>query len=1084
MRIKQLLAAMILLFGFSVSTSAQQKEITGKVTAEDGSPLAGASISAKGSRKGTSTNASGEFKLSVPANVTALIITYINYETKEVSIVGQTNINASLKTLSGELENVVVTVLGFKERTDKLGSSSSKINANAVVSSGETGLLQGMAGKASSVLITRSTGDPGAGANIRIRGANTITGSSEPLIIVDGIPISNTEIHGSGSSSVGTGVVQQSRLNDINPNDIETIQVLKGASAAALWGSRAANGVVVITTKKGKSGGLKISYTSSYSVDEINRKHPLQSIWGQGANGRYSPTAANSWGDKIADRIGGADVETGTAYFQSYITGKIYKTLAAGTATNPHGGKNSTATYVDENFNGIFGKGHYWQNALTLSGGNDKSRFFMSLENLNQKGIIKSNSDYVRNSIRINSDHNFGKYIKFSNKAAYINVSSDRIQNNSNTAGLYLGLLRTSPDFDNTDYIGSYFDANGIEYRNRHRSYRRYRGDNVQPTYNNPYWTILRQNATSKVDRFVVSSEITSNPLPWLELILRGGVDAVFDKRIYFFPVGSAGERSVGSYRNEKISEVEKNLDLLGRVTKNITDDLKGTFILGGNINDRQREILYGEAGTFLDDITLQNFVLSPDANTHVINSLLHRSSNRGYSTLGFEYKDQLFLNMTGALEAASTISQNFFYPSVDAAWQFSKLPAFQNSTIFNFGKIRASWGKVGVQPQAYNSRTTYETAVYNAYDDGLALTNFGGGYRLDNAKGNDNLKPEVKTEWEIGADLRFLKDRLGLSLTYYKNNVKDILLNVSLPASSGFTSQYINAASLENKGFEADLKYDIFKKKDLNIQLYTNFSTNKNKVTSLSGTGTVDLTTQSVSSRAVEGYPLGVLWGPRALRDAKGVFILNANGFPQLDNEQGVIGDPNPDWRGGAGLSASYKGFDFNILFETFQGGDISQGTKSVLYNFGTHADVANEIILTEPLKNAAGVTFPAGTVVRGNVGNFGAGNVLLDELWYTTLGGGLGSTSIREFFVEDASWTRLREISLGYTLSTPGFKKATKFSSMRFSLSGRNLALWTGIVGFDPEVNQSGVNNGFGTEYFTNPSTRSWLFTITLNY
>lgn len=1084
MKSKLLLLGVVCLVGFSVTVFAQQKQISGIITGENNQPLANANITAKGSTNSVFTDEKGFYNLSAPSNTTTIIVSYVGYETQEILLNGRTTINVTLRLNAQELENVVVSVLGFRERSDKLGSSNSRINSKDVVSSGETGLLQGMAGKASGVLITRATGDPGAGANIRIRGANTISGSSEPLIIVDGIPISNTEIHGNGSSSVGTGVVQQSRLNDINPNDIESIQVLKGASAAALWGSRAANGVVVITTKKGKAGALKINYSSTYSVDEINRKHPLQSSYGQGSNGRYSPTASTSWGDKIADRAGGDDVTTGSAYFLGYITGKTYKTLAAGTASNPHGGKNSRETYVDQNFDGIFGKGHYWQNAISLSGGNDRSRFFFSAENLTQKGIIQSNSDYTRNSIRINSDHNFGKNIKFSNKSAYINVNSDRIQNNSNTAGLYLGLLRTAPDFDNTDYIGSYFDANGVEYRNRHRSYRRYRGDNVQPTYNNPYWTIYRQDATSKVDRFMLSSEISSNPLPWLELILRGGVDAYFDKRIYFFPIGSAGERSVGSYRNEKISEVEKNLDLIGKVTKDLTQKLTGTFILGGNINDRQREILYAEAANFLDDITLQNFVLTSDANTHAINSIRHVGSNRGYATIGLEYDNQLFVNMGGALEAASTISSNFFYPSADIAWQFTRLPVFENSNFLSFGKLRAAWGKVGVQPLPYNFVTTFETAVYNAYDDGLALTNFGGGYRLDNSKGNENLKPEIKTEWEIGADLRFWRNKIGLSLTYYQNEVKDILLNIALPPSSGFTSQYTNAASIENKGFEADFKYEAFKNKDWNVQLFANYSRNRNKVLSLSGTGTIDLTTQSVSSRAVEGYPLGVLWGPRALRDNKGDLLLDANGFPQLDNEQGVVGDPNPDWRGGAGMSATYKGFDFNILFETFQGGDISQGTKSVLYNFGTHADVGNEITLTEPLKKANGTIVPAGTTVRGNIGNFGAGNVLLDETWYSTLGGGLGSTSIREFFVEDASWTRLREVSLGYTLSTPGFKRATKFSSMRFSITGRNLVLWTDIVGFDPEVNQSGVNNGFGTEYFTNPSTRSWLFTVNLNF
>jgi TonB-linked SusC/RagA family outer membrane protein len=1071
-RVKLLLIVSFLLSIF-YSAQGQSNQITGKISAEDGTPLSGATVTAKGSKASAITDANGQFKLLVPANINTLVVSYVGYETMEVAIVGST-VNATLKSTAQNLENVVVSVLGFRERGDKVGSSISRIGTKEVINSGETGLLQGMAGKASGVTITRATGDPGAGSNIKIRGANTITGASGPLVIVDGIPISNSSLQGFGSDAAGTGVVQQSRLNDINPNDIESLQILKGAAAASLWGSRAANGVIVITTKKGRVGAMKISYSVTYSIDEINSKHPMQTTYGQGLNGVYNPTQANSWGDKIADRSGVPDSVAGTAYFLGAITGKKYYRITK---------KNERETFVDKNFNGIFGKGHYWQHALSLSGGNDKSRFFFSLENLTQQGIIRENSDYIRNSIRLNSDHNLGKYIKFSNKAAYINVKSNRIQNNSNTAGLYLGLLRTPPDFDNTDYIGTYVDANGIEFRNRHRSYRRYLGDNVQPTYNNPYWTIYRQESPSKVDRFLISSEVSSSPFTWLELILRGGIDAAFDNRRYFFPVGSAGERSPGSYREEKISEVEKNIDLIARATKKLSANLNGTFILGGNINDRQREQLYGESSSFLDDVTLQNFILTPDAGTHIINYYLQRGSNRGYSTVSLDYKDQLYVNVGGALEASSTISKSFFYPSADVAWQFNKLPQFQNSNFLSFGKIRAAWGKVGVQPTAYNFVTTYETARYDAYDDGLALTNFGGGFRLDNSKGNANLKPEVKTEWEVGADLRFVQDRFTLSLSYYQNKIKDILLNVGLPPSSGFTSQYTNAASMQNKGFETDFRLGVLKSKGLDVQLYGNYNQNRNKVLSLSGTSSVDLSTQSVSSRAVAGYQLGVLWGPRALRDAKGAFVLDANGFPQVDLSQGVIGDPNPDWRGAAGLNATAKGFDLNVLFETFQGGDISQGTKSVLYNFGTHADVGHEITLTKDLKNVNGQTFVAGTKVRGNVGNYGGGDVLLDQAWYTSRGAGLGASAIREFYVEDASWTRLREISLGYTLRSARFTKATRFNSVRFSITGRNLVLWTGIVGFDPEVNQTGVNNGFGTEYFTNPSTRSYLFTISLN-
>ncbi|THU40318.1 SusC/RagA family TonB-linked outer membrane protein [Niastella caeni] len=1048
--------------------------IKGVVMDENGHPLSGVSITVKGKKTGTQSNDKGEFSITVDDENTQLVFTYVGYEEARVNVRNAAIV--SMKQTTNELAGVVVNALGFRERSDKQGSSNARIAATSVVRAGETGLLQNMGGKAAGVAITRSTGDPGAGASVKIRGQNTITGSSQPLVILDGIPVSNTEIQGFGSEAFGNGVAQQSRLNDINPNDIESIQILKGASAAALWGSRAANGVIVITTKKGKAGGLKITYNSAYSIDEINRKHELQSAYGQGDKGIYNPAAANSWGDKIANRSGAADVvNTSGAHFIGDKTGTIYYPVIT---------KNSRETYNDKNFDGIFGKGHYWQNALSLSGGNERSRFFFSLENLAQKGIIRSSSDYNRSSIRLNSDHNLNKYFKVSNKATYISVSSERVQQNSNAAGLYLGMLRTSPDFDNTDYIGTYVNASGVQFRNRQRSYRRYLGDNVNPTYNNPYFTIYNQQNTSKVNRFVLSSEVSSNPFPWLELILRGGLDANYDNRNYFFPVGTAGDRVTGSFRSEKISEVEKNLDLIGKITREISTGLTGSLVLGGNINDRQREIQYVNATNFFDNTTLQNFIITSDVNTHAENEFRKIGSNRGYTTASLEYMDQFFVNLSGAVEAASTIKGSFFYPSADVAWQFSKIASLTNAGFLSFGKLRAAWGKVGVQPGAYNFVTVYQSGMYSTYDDVLATTNFGGGYMLSGNKGNANLKPEIKTEWEVGADLRFFNDRYSFSFSHYQNKIQDILLNIGLAPSSGFISQYKNAGTMTNKGFEADFKAGVIKTKDLDVQVFGNFSTNKNKVTSLNGSSSVDLTTGGVSSRAVQDYPMGVLWGTRALRDAKGGYALDGNGFLQINPSPGVIGDPNPDWRGGAGLSVSYKNIDLNVLFETAQGGQIAEGTKTVLYSFGMHADVSKEVTLTENLKNVNGTTFAAGTAVRGNIANFGAGNVLLDEAWYTSRGAGVGASSIRELFISDASWTRLRELSIGYSLNSQKFKKATKFSSLRFSVTGRNLFLWTQIKGFDPEVNQTGVSNGYGLEYFTNPSTRSLLFSITLNY
>ncbi|WP_373513528.1 carboxypeptidase-like regulatory domain-containing protein, partial [Persicitalea sp.] len=316
---------LLLLLSFVIFEVHAQTQIQGKVTDEQSSPLPGVSVVVKGTSTGTTTDASGNYSLSVPENATQLAFSFIGYATVTQDINGRTAINVSLDQESNQLQEVVVNALGFKTQKDRSGSTSSTVSSQAIKTTGEVGILNSLAGKASGVKIARANGDPGAGTSIQIRGANTIGGSSQPLIIVDGVPISNDNLYGSGSSRSG-GTSQQSRLNDLNPEDVESVQVLKGASAAALWGSRAANGVLVITTKQGKlNQRMKISYSASYSVDEINRKHPLQSTWGQGTGGKYSPTSANSWGDKISARPGGEDVVTTTGeYFLGQNGEKIY----------------------------------------------------------------------------------------------------------------------------------------------------------------------------------------------------------------------------------------------------------------------------------------------------------------------------------------------------------------------------------------------------------------------------------------------------------------------------------------------------------------------------------------------------------------------------------------------------------------------------------------------------------------------------------------------------------------------------------------------------------------------------------------
>jgi len=1057
-----------------------QNKITGTVFDSDGLALPGATVIIENTNTGVSTDFDGNFEIEVDQGQ-VLQFSYIGYLTQDVTVSGQDAISVSLQS-DNQLDEVVVTSLGFTEKRDQQGSTYSVVSTRAVQRSGEATFANSLSGKAAGVSITRTSGDPGAGSRIRIRGANTILGSSSPLIIVDGSPMNSetTKIVNGGSSNTGA-VNFGSRLNDINPSDIASVQVLKGASAAALWGSRAANGVIVITTKQGQSGDAKITFSSTYSFDEISERIPRQNVWGQGQNGVYSPTKAESWGDYIPDRSGGADtVDTSGGYFTSQN----------GTAYYPIITKNSRETFVEDNFNAAFQTGTFWQNDLNISGGNDKNTYFFSLSNIQQEGIIRG-SDYDRTNIRFNYNAELNDWMSLSNKVAYTYTNSNLTQGNSNVGGIQLGHLRTPADFDNRDYIGTYTSSSGEEFPRRHRSYRRYLGNNENPIYNNPLWTTKEQLSLNQVNRVMVTPELRIKPNDWLQLIARANVDFADDRRTFFFPRGSAGssitiKRRLGEYLEDEIATRNTNYDFIGRGEFDLSENINLISTVGWSLNDRKYNRSSGSVSDFLVNVTKVTTSLngSQEASSFE-NAKSFSRSNRGYAIFNLGVSDELFINLTGAIEASSTMSDSFFYPAADVAWNFTNTAI--NSDVISFGKLRASYGIVGVQPSPHRFDTLAEGGFsYSTYSDPISIDSFGGGFRLDNNLGNPNLKPELKTEWEIGTDLRFFNNDLTFSFTYYNNKIEDILLNVSLSPSSGFSTQYGNFGAMENQGYEIDIGWNAIQKDDLTLNASLNWSKNQNEVTDLYGTTFVDMSSgASVKSVAIVGYPLGALFGTGSRTNPDGSFDLDQNGFPQLTSEFVVLGDPNPDWRGALGLNLIYKKFNLNLVVEHSQGGDFAPRTLHVLKRFGTTEETNNRVTLTEPLVNVKGTTFPTGSVIRGNIEDFGGGDVLLEEQWYRRdIGGGFGDNQAYNFSIYDATWTKVRELSLSYTLDSPSLKTSVGLNSIRFTLTGRNLININNIPGIDPEVNQFGTGNALGLDYFTNPQTKSTLLGVTFNF
>ncbi|NBA84574.1 SusC/RagA family TonB-linked outer membrane protein [Emticicia sp. CRIBPO] len=1079
---KKKLPLFFLLF-LGILTVEAQSRVSGKVTLNgDGSALPGVTVQVKGSGKGSQTNGEGNYVIEAAKGQT-IVFSFIGMVTKEVLVENQSIINVVMEESLSQLNEIVVlTALGLERKKDDDVSSSTLIDASALKRSGESGVIQSLSGKTSGLTVVRNSGDPGAGAYIQIRGQNTIFGESSPLIILDGVPISNSSLGGGVD-----GVVQQSRLNDLNQDDIENVTVLKGAAAAAVWGTGAANGVILIQTKKGKAGGKKVSIevSNQVSLDHIIREFEKQTKFGQGyprywISGAsreaytflYDPNSSFSWGDKIGLRSGAKDdVRAGNERFESQ-SGNVYYPIQQ---------KNSKTIYNESNRDQVFQTGFTWNKSVGINFNSNAGSTFFSFSDWDQEGIFRDNSTYRRTTLRINNETKLSEKAKLKFNTTFSKIHSDRIQQGSNLNGLYLGYLRTPADFDNRDYKGTYYNPSGVATLNAHRSYRKYLGD-VAPEYNNPGWTIYEQENPNDVSRFILNPELSVRLYKNITLTSRFGIDYYNDVRESYFPVNSAGAASTGSFGRTEMTEMNTSFNTFLTSTHVISDKFNFSWILGSQFESLKFSSLGGGSTQFTNPYVgdLRIFGNAIAANESVGLSRQASKKSGAYAVINAEILNQVYLEMTGRYELPSTLPAAVFYPSVSAGWVFNKYLHFKP---LNYAKLRASFGQVGIEPGAYLSSTNY-----GAYDRGstwgdfLQASNYGNPYARSSSAGNPNLKRELVTEYEVGGDFRFFNDFITIGTTYYNRKTTDALLPVNLAPSSGYTSVWRNAAEISNKGFEIDAGIRLAKTHDLEVRLDANFSKNKNMVESLSGVESFFLDGfAGASSRVVEGYPFAALWGGKWQRDGQNNLILDQNGFPLPSTSEGVIGDPNPKWKGGLGANLSWKGISLSVQFETFQGNQVWAGTSGILKYFGIDPETANEFVTKQEMKTYDGRTVSTGTTVRGNVANFGGGNVILDADWYSDLGGGFGPVS--EQFIVDGSWTKLREVSAGYTIPASLVQKI-RLNSASINFTGRNLFIWSPIKYFDPEVNLTGASKGRGLEYFTNPGTGSYVVTVKLGF
>jgi TonB-linked SusC/RagA family outer membrane protein len=1031
---------------YELVSPSETGSIKGRITdAKTKQPLIAANVILKPFLLGASTDANGFYSFNIPSNLlgekATLEVSFLGYQKASVDLIlfGDITQDIALKEDILQMQTVVVTGMGVEMEKQKLGVTIGNVSSEAVENSKAIDVITAIQGKVANVEITNSSGEPGASSYIRIRGANSVTGGTQPLIVVDDSPINNSEI----GTSTG-GYTQMNRAMDINPKDIESIDILKGPAAAAIYGSRAQNGVILIRTKSGKPGKAKVIYDVSYTFDEVTNVQELQQIYGQGNNGVASKTAVGAWGPKVAE---------------------------------------GSPTYNHERE--MFQTGNTLDNNLSISGGNEWTTYYLSMGRTGTKSTLIGNSSYLRNSVNLKASQRITEDIKITGSIHYVDSDADKLRKGSSVSGLLTASWRTPPDFDNSVYLDP---VTGL-----HRSYRYQNPTALKVTrgYDNPYFVAYEQIFNSKVSRTFGNIKVDYYPLDWLNLSYTLGNDYSMDQRKNVIPPSSSF-RPNGQIITERLMNRETDGNFVATAKHNFDfADAKATLMLGQNMNERK----YTYFGTTGEDMAVFEFQQLDNTASSVPDEFESTVRSESYfGQLTMELYNQLYLTAALRNDGSSTFGQSkkrHWYPKFSSAWEFSKLDFFADySDWFNFGKLHFAYGEAGQEPEVYTTITAFATSS-TAFGDGWAasLTSnaYGfSGFYTSAIKGQTKILPQRSKEFEMGLNLGFWDERIGLEFTYYNSKTTDAIYSLPLAPSTGSTSQVQNAGTIQNKGIELGVSLQPISIPNFKWDINLLYASNKNKVLELPGVEYIALTGSAIGSSAViEGQPLGVFYGSDYIRFGRGVvyngvdidkqysgwksgdLYIDASGYPVRDAQLRIIGDPNPDWTGSIRTSFTlFDDFQLSALFDFVRGGDVSNGTLGALMYFGTAKETEN----------------------RGQKKIFegygpGAGKeVELNQAYYQGIGSSFNGPASSA--IEDGSYVKLREVALSYTFRSEFLKSWININSIDVRLSARNLHTWTKYKGIDPETNLAGTVNARGFDYFNNPQIRSIILSLRFNY
>jgi TonB-linked SusC/RagA family outer membrane protein len=1064
-----LLISLFVLAG-SVSLFAQTKVITGTVTSatEGEGALPGVSVSVPGTTLGALTDANGKYSLSVPVATTKLVFSFVGMKTQEVEISGRSVIDVVLESELVGLDEVVVTAIGISREKRELGYNVQSVSNEILSSAPNADIVNSIAGRTSGVQIISAAGDAGAATYMTIRGAHSITGNNQPLFVVNGMPI----ISGGGGGSVD-GVTTSSRSIDLNPEDIESISVLKGGAATALYGVRAANGALIITTKSGKNlNARKVEFHTSVGFDKISQVPALQNIYAQGMDGVWISGNAASFGPKIADLE-----YDGDATYKWDPLGKLV----------PKGTGNGTPARAYDPFE-FFQTGTSYNNRLSISNGNELGSYYFSMSNLTQEGIIPNNK-FGRTTLRLNATSNLSKKVMVGADFAYTNSTARQIQKGSNVSGIMLGLVRTARTFDNS---AGYIFPDGTQ-----RNYRNGGG------YDNPYWVSNKISFDENVNRFTGSANLNVKFTDYLDLSYTAGVDWYNRRYTDKFAVNSRAYPS-GYYDEYMNYSGIINSDLLLNFSKKLGDDFDLKVTLGNNLYSTFSKYLYGDA-TGLQIMDFYQLSNSPT------NTVSHGTSS--YRTAAFfgdmnvAFRNILYLGVTGRNDWSTTMPKanlSAFYPSVSLGFVFTELGALKNNDILSYGKIRGSAARTANIAGPYNtSNYFYQAGTGDGWTNGVVFPYLGQtGFEQGSGLGNPDLKHETMDSWEVGLELRFLKNRVNLDATYFYNLNTGLLMSVPIAASSGYTSVYMNAAEMDSKGVELSLDVTPVASKNFTWNIVANFTKLKNMVLKLApgvdNLGLGGFTEPQI--RAIAGQPYGSIFGNEWCKDENGNILINddptdsfRDGYPWVDTREFAnIGNTSPDWTANITNTLSYKGATLSFMWDIKKGGMMWNGTRHAMNYFGTSAETAKREVYYTPEGTIDFEKTPAENIVvfEGVYGHLvdgvpvGSGiknvtPVVLDQAWYrgqgSNFGGGASSAAM-----EPTDWLRLRDISLSYDIPV----KNTFMKVLQVYVTGKNLLLFTPYTGIDPETNLEGASNGQGMDYFNNPGTKTYMVGLKVTF